>query len=87
MLIGPDGIIHHYNGLGNNRCEDFSMIKRVSRDDGATWSQPKIVHRFPIDAASPEQPAGKPRMDAADWANGAQPNGSVFDAVDSTDAQ
>lgn len=25
------------------------------------------------------QPAGKPRMDAAAWANGAQPNGTVFD--------
>ena len=27
------------------------------------------------------QPAGKPRMDAEAWANGAQPNGSVFDPV------
>lgn len=28
------------------------------------------------------QPAGKPRMDAAAWANGAQPNGQIFDPVD-----
>ncbi len=27
------------------------------------------------------QPAGKPRMEAAAWANGAQPNGSRFDSV------
>lgn len=27
------------------------------------------------------QPAGKPRMDAASWANGAQPNGMSFDPV------
>ena len=26
------------------------------------------------------QPAGKPRMDAEAWANGAQPNGTAFDA-------
>ena len=30
------------------------------------------------------QPAGKPRMDAAAWANGAQPNGSTFDFVASS---
>ncbi len=34
------------------------------------------------------QPAGKPRMDAAAWANGAKPNGLLFDAVktDSTES-
>lgn len=56
------GVIHHYNGLGSSRCEDFSMIKRVSRDNGATWSKPKIVHRFPVNAASPKNPFGSPRL-------------------------
>jgi len=54
--------IHHYNGLGNNHCEDFSMFRRVSKDDGASWSRPKIVHRFSIDSASLENPFGKPRL-------------------------
>ncbi len=30
------------------------------------------------------QPAGKPRMDADAWANGAQPNGMVFDPVNNS---
>ena len=62
LFNAGDGVIHHYNGLGNNLCEDFSMIKRVSRDNGATWSPPKIVHRFPVEAASPEKPSGSPRL-------------------------
>ena len=46
LFNAGDGVIHHYNGLGNNRCENFSMVKRVSKDNGATWSEPKIVHRY-----------------------------------------
>ena len=57
-----NGVIHHYNGLGINHCEDFSMFKRTSQDNGATWSEPKIVHRFPVNAATPENPTGKPRL-------------------------
>ena len=62
LFNAGNGVIHHYNGLGNNQCEDFSMIKRISRDNGATWSAPKIVHRFPIGAATPKNPFGKPRL-------------------------
>ena len=62
LFNAGNGVIHHYNGLGNNQCEDFSMIKRISQDNGATWSAPKIVHRFPIGAATPENPFGKPRL-------------------------
>ena len=62
LFNAGNGEIHHYNGLGNNHCEDFSMIKRVSRDNGATWSKPKIVHRFPSGAATPARPFGKPRL-------------------------
>lgn len=62
LFNAGNGVIHHYNGLGNNQCEDFSMVKRISQDNGATWSAPKIVHRFPIGAATPENPFGKPRL-------------------------
>ena len=62
LFNAGNGVVHHYNGLGNNQCEDFSMIKRISRDNGATWSAPKIVHRFPIGAATPKNPFGKPRL-------------------------
>lgn len=56
-----DGSIHHYNGLGNNLCDDFSMIKRISRDHGVTWSPPKIVHRFPAKPAT-EEDLSNPRL-------------------------
>ena len=38
------------------------MFKRVSKDNGATWSEPKIVHQYQTDAATPENPFGKPRL-------------------------
>jgi len=62
LFNAGDGTIHHYNGLGNNRCDNFSMIKRISRDNGVTWSEPKIVHRFPPVAASPERPLEPSRL-------------------------
>ncbi len=65
-VMGPAarrrGEIHHYNGLGNHLCEDFSMLKRTSTDNGATWSPPKIVHRFPNNPASEKNPTGSPRL-------------------------
>lgn len=67
-----NGIIHHYNGLGNNLCNDFSMIKRVSQDNGVTWSQPKIVHRFPPQPATEENLANPrlwPHMDLKFFSN------------------
>jgi hypothetical protein len=62
LFNAGNGEIHHYNGLGNNLCEDFSMIKRVSNDHGKTWSEPKIVHRYPVNAATPSNPLGSPRL-------------------------
>lgn len=56
------GEIHHYNGIGDNLCENFSMIKRVSRDNGKSWSGPQIVHRFSTNPATPENPFGKSRL-------------------------
>ena len=56
-----DGSIHHYNGLGNNLCNDFSMIKRISRDHGETWSPPKIVHRHAAKPAT-EEDLSNPRL-------------------------
>ena len=38
------------------------MIKRVSTDHGATWSQPRIVHEYPAEVASLETFEGQPRL-------------------------
>jgi hypothetical protein len=41
----PDGEIHHYNSISMpDVCADFSVVKRISRDNGATWSIPAVVH-------------------------------------------
>jgi hypothetical protein len=62
LFRAGENLIHHYNGLGSNHCDDFSMIKRESRDNGVTWSPPKIVHRFSLDSDSPG-PRLWPHMD------------------------
>ncbi len=56
------GNLHHYNGLGSNLCEDFSMVKRASSDNGATWSAPRMVHDYPTRPATKQDPAGEPRL-------------------------
>lgn len=56
------GVLHHYNGLGNADCRDFSMLKRTSTDNGATWSAPRIVHEYPAVPASLETYTGEPRL-------------------------
>lgn len=61
----PDGTIHHYNGLngfGDARVGHFSMLKRISRDNGATWSEYKLVHEYPAQKASMETFTGEPRL-------------------------
>jgi hypothetical protein len=41
----PDGEIQHYNSVSiPDKCDRFSVIKRVSRDNGATWSTAAVVH-------------------------------------------
>jgi hypothetical protein len=56
------GELHHYNGLGDRRCQHFSMIKRTSVDNGATWSAPRIVHEYPAHPVAMETFAGQPRL-------------------------
>ena len=65
LYHAPDGEIHHYNGLGGfseARRTAFSMIKRTSRDNGASWSAPRLVHEYPAQPASPDTFAGEPRL-------------------------
>ena len=44
------GEIHHYNGLASPG-DVYAMIKRVSRDNGATWGPFHIVHERPENPA------------------------------------
>jgi hypothetical protein len=62
LFHAGDGELHHYNGLGDTKCRNFSMIKRVSRDNGATWSLPRLVHEYPALPASMKKFAGEPRL-------------------------
>ncbi len=60
-----DGEIHHYNGLGGfgaARTTAFTLLKRTSRDHGASWSAPRTVHEYPALPASPETRSGEPRL-------------------------
>jgi hypothetical protein len=56
------GEIHHYNGLSGFTCGDFSMIKRISTDNGTTWTRPRIVHEYPVVPVSMETFTGQPRL-------------------------
>lgn len=61
----PDGELHHYNGLGGfsiSRTTGFTMLKRTSRDNGATWGPLRIVNEYPVQCASPETLTGEPRL-------------------------
>jgi hypothetical protein len=62
LFRAPGGELHHYNGLCNTRFHDFSMIKRVSVDNGATWSKPRIVREYPAVAGSENAWHGEPRL-------------------------
>jgi formylglycine-generating enzyme len=57
-----DGEIHHYNGIASPR-ELFTTIKRISKDNGATWSIPRIVHERPEDPAFLMKTLGEPPSD------------------------
>ncbi len=65
LYHSPDGELHHYNGLGGfsiSRTTAFTMLKRTSRDNGATWSELRIVNEYPAHRASPETLTGEPRL-------------------------
>lgn len=61
----PDGSLSHYNGLGGFHeatQTPFSMLKRTSRDHGATWDDFRIVHEHPANPATPSNFQGEPRL-------------------------
>jgi len=63
LFHAGNGELHHYNGLGAigvNR--DFSMVKRVSTDHGATWGELRIVHKYPAQPVSMKTFTGEPRL-------------------------
>ncbi|MDR1369214.1 MAG: SUMF1/EgtB/PvdO family nonheme iron enzyme [Dysgonamonadaceae bacterium] len=40
-----NGELHHYNSISlPEKCYNFSVTKRVSKDNGVTWSEPVIVN-------------------------------------------
>jgi formylglycine-generating enzyme len=57
-----DGEIHHYNGIASPR-EVFATVKRVSTDNGATWSIPRIVHERSEEPAFLRKTFGDPIAD------------------------
>jgi hypothetical protein len=57
-----NGELHHYNGIASSRFHDFTMIKRVSKDNGASWSKPRVVREYPTVAGSDKAWHGEPRM-------------------------
>ena len=66
LFHASEGEIHHYNGISSPNVV-YAMIKRVSRDNGATWSPPEIVHKRPEHPASVEyrltgEFKGQPRL-------------------------
>jgi hypothetical protein len=48
-----DGAIHHYSYLGKADESKHVACRRVSRDNGATWSEPEIVSFF-VSASYPD---------------------------------
>lgn len=38
------------------------MLKRVSTDQGVTWSVPRLVHEYPDEPASMKTFTGEPRL-------------------------
>jgi Neuraminidase (sialidase) len=57
-----EGELHHYNGISGTQCSHFTMIRRISRDNGATWSEPEIVHEYPAKIVDMESFTGQPRL-------------------------
>lgn len=44
LLTAKDGTLFHWNGLGvNEGWRELALIQRTSRDNGVTWSKPRII--------------------------------------------
>jgi hypothetical protein len=57
-----DGVIHSYNTFGDAGRHDYSTAKMTSSDNGATWTQPKIVFEHPAKRADLRDYTGEPNF-------------------------
>ncbi len=58
---GP-GELHHYNMIKDNVLNAYSLIKRVSTDNGLTWTAARIVHPYPAIPSNLKTFTGTPRF-------------------------
>lgn len=61
LFDAGNGELQHYNSLGGAQ-HHFSVVKRVSTDNGATWSPARLVHEYPANPESPQKYTGVPRF-------------------------
>lgn len=61
LFNAGNGELHHYNSVGGGDHR-FVIVKRVSTDNGATWSPARIVHRYAASPESPKRFSGEPRF-------------------------
>lgn len=64
LFNAGNGELHHYNSVGGMN-HVFSIIKRVSTDNGATWSPARMVHESSSDPSTQKAYTGEPRF----WAH------------------
>lgn len=58
---GP-GELHHYNMIKDNVQNAYSLAKRVSTDNGLTWTAARIVHPYPAKQSTLTTFTGTPRF-------------------------
>lgn len=61
LFNAGNGELHHYNSVGGTDHR-FCIIKRVSTDNGATWSAARMVHRYRAGPVKREPFTGEPRF-------------------------
>jgi hypothetical protein len=61
LFNAGNGELHHYNSVGGAQHR-FSVVKRVSTDNGATWSPARLVHEHPANPPEQKSFSGEPRF-------------------------
>ena len=61
LFNAGNGELHHYNSVGGTDHR-FCIIKRVSTDNGATWSAARMVHRYRMEPPARKPFTGEPRF-------------------------
>jgi hypothetical protein len=56
------GELHHYNMIKDNVQNAYSLVKRVSTDNGLSWTAARIVHAYPAIQSSLSTFTGTPRF-------------------------